>query len=133
MAKAAFGTDFLGDGVTWLGVDYERLAADSRKLLWSAKADVPESSANFVWRIRLVAYLKRADVAAVSIALETLAKSLGAAKADLKVYKDDGSTLLRTYRSCRFDGLRRREPPRRSRRDFEEDVEFVFTAEKDPE
>jgi hypothetical protein len=133
MAKVAFGTDFLGDGLTWLGVDYERLAGDSRKLLWSSKADVPEASANFLWHVRAVVWVKRTDVAAVSIALETLARTLGAAKADLKVYRDDGATQLRKYPSCRFDGMRRHEPPRKSRRDFEEDVEFVFTTEKDPE
>jgi len=133
MAKVAFGTTFLGDGLTWMGVDYERLSDDARRLLWSNKADVPEGSPNFVWRVRAVVWVKRADVAALSIALETLAKTLGAAKADLKVYKDDGTTLLRRYPSCRFDGMRRREPPRLSRRDFEDDVEFVFVTEKDPE
>jgi len=133
MAKVSFATVFLGDGLTWMGVDYERLSGDTRKLLWSNKADVPEASPNFVWRVRAVVWVKRADVAALSIALETLAKTLPVTKGDLKVYKDDGTTLLRRYQSCRFDGMRRREPPRQSRRDFEDDVEFVFVTDKDPE
>ena len=133
MAKVAFGTTFLGDGLTWLGVEYERLSGQSRRLLWSNKADVPEGSPNFVWRVRAVVWAKRADVAALSIALETLAKTIGTAKADVKVYKDDGSTLLRKYPSCRFDALRRREPPISSRRDFEDNIEFIFTTDKDPE
>ena len=94
---------------------------------------MPEASPNFVWRVRCVAWAKRTDGVALSSALEALALSLGGAKADLKVYKDDGVTLLRTYPSCRFDGMRRREPPGDSRRDFEDNVEFIFTTDQGPE
>jgi hypothetical protein len=133
MAKVAFGTMFLGDGLVWMGSDYERLSAEARRLLWSTKADLQEGSPNFLWRLKVVVWAKRQDSVALSNALETLARTLGGAKADVKVFKDDGVTQLRKYPSCRFDGMRRREPPRESRRDFEDNVEFIFTTDKDPE
>jgi hypothetical protein len=133
MAKAAFGTIFLGDGLVWLGSDYERMSAEVRRLLWSTRADIEEGSANFFWRVRAVVWARRADTVALATALETLAMSLGSAKADLKVYADDGVTLQRTYPSCRFDGMTRREGPGESRRDFEDDVVFLFTTDQDPE
>jgi|GEM_PF-2595976 len=133
MAKAAFGSIFLGDSLVWIGSEYERLSADARRLLWSNRAYVEEGSPNFLWRVRVVVSAKRSDAVALSTALETLARNMSLAKADLKVYADDGQTLLRTYPSCRFDALRRREGPRESRRDFEDDVVFLFTTEEDPE
>ena len=133
MAKVAFGTTFLGDGLVWLGSEYTRLARAERTVLWSSGADVPEESPNFVWRIRAVVSARRADCVALATALENLALSLGGACDDLKVYEDDGTTLLRTYPSCRFDGMERSAPPAGSRRNFERRVTFLFTTSSDPE
>ena len=133
MAKAAFGTYFLGDGVVRIESECERVGASSRAMLWSQRADVPDSSPNFLWRVAVVVWLKRGDCVAVAAALETLARNLAREKAVLNVYADAGSTLLRTYQSCRFDSMRRAAPPRDSRRDFEDDVTFLFTTSADAE
>jgi len=133
MAKVAFGTTFLGDGLVWLGVDCERLAAEARPLVWSTKADLAAGSPNFYWRIKAVVWARRTDAVALSTALENLAKALGGDKKDLKVYKDDGTTQLRKYPSCRFDGMQRSAAAREARGDFEDDVTFVFTTSSDPE
>ncbi len=133
MSKAAFGTTFLGDGVVWLGSEYERLSSPVRKMLWSERADVPTASPNFLWRIKAVVWARRSDTASLAIALEGLALLCGSARADLKVYADDGVTLLRTYPGCRFDAMTRREGPADSRRNFEDHIEFVFVTDQDPE
>ena len=133
MAKVVFGTTFLGDGLVWLGSEYERLRARERALVWSERADVPAESPNFVWRIKAVVWAKRNDSVELAMALEELAVALGSGTGDLKIYEDDGATLLRTYPECRFDEMKRRKGPKASRRDFEDDIIFLFTTSQDPE
>jgi hypothetical protein len=129
MAKAEFNERYLGDGVVWVGSSYERAAAGVKTL----RAEAQDGSPNFVWRVRVVAWIKRADTVTLAAALEDLAMALGGARADLKIWNDDFTELLRTYSDCRFDGMERSEPPRESRRDFEDTVAFVFTTTEDPE
>lgn len=133
MAKASFNSHFIGDGVVWVGSEYERANPQARPLLWSSRADLPDASPNFLWRIRVVVWAKRADAVALAIALEDLAMALGTAPGDLKLSRDDGATVLRTYRGCRFDAMTRREGPAQSRGDFEDTVTFVFVTVTDPE
>jgi hypothetical protein len=133
MAKAAFNAQFLGDGITWIGSDYERMTAAQRPLLWATRPSVQDTSPNFLWRIRVVVWAKRSDAVALAIALETTARSIGGSTGDLKIYADDNTTLLRTYPSCRFDAMIRKEGPRESRGDFEDAISFVFVTNQDPE
>jgi len=133
MAKASFNSQFLGDGITWIGSDYERLTAAQKPLLWATKPSVQDTSPNFLWRVKVVAWARRDNAVALAIALETIAKSLGGSTGDLKIYTDDGATLLRTYPSCRFDAMIRKEGPRESRGDFEDSITFVFVTNQDPE
>lgn len=133
--KARWGeTVYLGDEVRRWSARPVRLTRADRPLLWSTKADAADDSANFVWRIAVVAAIKADSPAALADLVEALAAGM----------MDDGLTTLtirtyttgepvRTYPACRFDGIEPGPAPPGSPGNLDDELTFTFTSASDPE
>ena len=133
--KALWGAStWLGDEVRRWSAQPMRLSRDDRPLLWSTHPHVADDSANFLWRIEVVAAVKTDSAAQLAQAIETLASQMlddGLQTLTIRDYTSD--QVLRTYPDCRLEAIEPGPPPAESLANLDDALVFIFTSAADPQ
>jgi hypothetical protein len=123
----------LGDEVRRWSARPVRLTAADRPLLWSTHADVPDDSANVVWRIEVVVSAAASTAGALAQRLEALATAMIAAGKQTVTIRDYATgAVVRTYADCRLDAIEPGPPPPGSLANLDDSLVFRFTTAADP-
>lgn len=125
-----FGGVRIGDAGRLLVPQVEALGRSAEPMLWATFADVPDSSRNWVYRIRAAVIIERNSDWKLMQSIGALRTSLGGAKADL-VWKT-GSVVRITWPRARLDAIRPSLPDDRRTAGLDANLVLEFTSAADP-